>query len=89
MCFSDLGSILITPLISSETPDSVSIRPMVGSVVEQREFQLRCDITGVAPAASVGVRWYRGNETFEPLRRGEGGFFFFFFFFFTPSLPFL
>uniref|UniRef100_A0A8C3AI26 Ig-like domain-containing protein n=1 Tax=Cyclopterus lumpus TaxID=8103 RepID=A0A8C3AI26_CYCLU len=55
-----------------KTPDSVSIRPVVGSssAVEQREFQLQCDITSVAPAANVAVRWYRGNETFEPLRRG-------------------
>ncbi|XP_068435511.1 hemicentin-2 isoform X2 [Clinocottus analis] len=56
-----------------KTPDSVSIRPVgdSSSVVEQRELQLRCDITGVAPAANVAVRWFRGNETLEPLVRGS------------------
>ncbi|XP_075942835.1 vascular cell adhesion protein 1-like [Anarhichas minor] len=55
-----------------KTPDRVSIRPVdnLSSVVEEREFQLRCDVTSVAPAGSVAVRWYRGNETFEPLSKG-------------------
>lgn len=52
-----------------KTPDNVSIH-LVGnrsSVWEERMFQLRCDITNVAPAENLVVRWYRGNETFEPL----------------------
>lgn len=53
--------------ISPETPDSVSIRPvdnLSSVVVEEREVQLQCDITNVAPARNLTVRWYRGNETF-------------------------
>lgn len=52
-------------LISPETPDSVSIRPVdnLSSVVEEREVQLQCDITNVAPARKLTVRWYQGNET--------------------------
>ncbi|KAK9534774.1 hypothetical protein VZT92_007197 [Zoarces viviparus] len=55
-----------------KTPDSVSIRPVdnLSSAVEERAFQLRCDVTSVAPAGSVAVRWYRGNETIEPLSKG-------------------
>ncbi|KAM8843867.1 intercellular adhesion molecule 5-like [Spinachia spinachia] len=55
-----------------KTPDGVSIRAEDRSLpaVEGRDFQLRCDVTNVAPAGSVSVRWYRGNETFEPSSRG-------------------
>ncbi|XP_076608323.1 hemicentin-1 [Chaetodon auriga] len=56
-----------------KTPDSVSIRPVDNrsSVLEEREFQLQCDITNIAPARSLTVRWYRGNETFEPRIKGS------------------
>ncbi|XP_070703581.1 hemicentin-1 [Pempheris klunzingeri] len=56
-----------------KTPDSVSIRPVenLSSVVEDREFQLQCDITNVAPAQNLTVQWYRGNETIEPLAKGS------------------
>ncbi|XP_078125559.1 hemicentin-1 [Sander vitreus] len=56
-----------------KTPDSVSIRPVnnLSAVVEERELQLQCDITNVAPAGNLDVRWYRGNETFEPLIKGS------------------
>ncbi|XP_068435512.1 basal cell adhesion molecule isoform X3 [Clinocottus analis] len=70
----DGGNVSKTARVTvKETPDSVSIRPVgdSSSVVEQRELQLRCDITGVAPAANVAVRWFRGNETLEPLVRGS------------------
>lgn len=57
-----------------KTPDSVSVRLVDnGPVVEERAFQLRCDITNVAPAENLVVRWYRGNETFEPLIKGSLG----------------
>lgn len=48
----------------------------------ERAFQLQCDITNVAPARNLAVRWYRGNETFKP--RVEGGESFF-----TQALPIL
>lgn len=53
-----------------KTPDSVSIRTAgdINSVVEDKEFQLQCDITSVAPAQNLIVRWYRGNETIKPLK---------------------
>nr|XP_046271831.1 uncharacterized protein LOC124073572 [Scatophagus argus] len=56
-----------------KTPDSVSIRLVnnLSSVVEDQEFQLQCDITNVAPARNLVVRWYRGNETFEPPVNGS------------------
>lgn len=50
--------------------------------MEGREFQLQCDITNVAPARNLAVRWYRGNGTFEPRVRGGESFF-------TQALPFL
>ncbi|XP_029292846.1 hemicentin-2-like [Cottoperca gobio] len=48
-----------------KTPDSVSIRLAnnLSAVVEDREFQLQCDITNVAPAGNLVVQWYLGNET--------------------------
>ncbi|XP_070779077.1 vascular cell adhesion protein 1 [Enoplosus armatus] len=56
-----------------KTPDSVSIHPVDNrsSVVEGREVQLQCDITNVAPAQNLTVRWYKGNETFQPLIQGS------------------
>lgn len=59
-------------IISPETPDAVAIRRVDNSsvVLEKREFQLQCDITNVAPARSLAVQWYRGNETVE--LRGKG-----------------
>ncbi|XP_045888380.1 hemicentin-2-like isoform X2 [Micropterus dolomieu] len=56
-----------------KTPDSVSIHRVdnVSSVVvEERELQLQCDITNVAPAQNLTVLWYQGNETFKPLVTG-------------------
>ncbi|KAL6102636.1 uncharacterized protein ACO6RY_02203 [Pungitius sinensis] len=53
-----------------KTPDSVSIRAEDNVPMEGRNFQLWCDVTNVAPAGSVSVRWYRGNKTFEPSSRG-------------------
>lgn len=54
-------------------PDSVSVRPVDNfmSVREGKEIQLQCDITNVAPARDLSVRWYKGNETFGPLIRGS------------------
>ncbi|XP_036945278.1 hemicentin-2-like [Acanthopagrus latus] len=47
-------------------PDSVSILLVddAGPVVEAVDFQLQCDITNVAPARNLAVRWYIGNENF-------------------------
>ncbi|XP_010775772.1 hemicentin-1-like isoform X2 [Notothenia coriiceps] len=48
-----------------KTPDSVSVSTVnnLSSVVEDKEFQLQCDITNVAPAGNLVVQWYRGNKT--------------------------
>ncbi|XP_068605961.1 vascular cell adhesion protein 1 [Brachionichthys hirsutus] len=56
-----------------KSPDSVSIRRLdsPNAVTEGREFHLQCDVANVAPARSVAVRWYRGNESFEPQIRGS------------------
>ncbi|XP_026212208.1 hemicentin-2-like [Anabas testudineus] len=48
-----------------KTPDSVSISSNVSLVMEDQLFQLRCDITNVAPARSLAVWWYQRNDTFE------------------------
>ncbi|CAB1454197.1 unnamed protein product [Pleuronectes platessa] len=55
-----------------KTPGSVSIRPVHNgtSVVEGSELQLQCDVISAAPARSLTVRWYQGNETLQPLIRG-------------------
>lgn len=46
-------------------PDSVSVTRLdnLSSVVENQQFQLRCDITAVAPARHLVVRWFQGNKT--------------------------
>lgn len=54
-------------IISPEKPDSVSILLVdnVSPVVEKPEdFQLQCDITNVAPAGNLAVRWYIGSVNF-------------------------
>lgn len=77
-----LWSFFCPIIISPETPDSVSIALVnnLTSVVEEREFQLQCDITNVAPARNLTVLWYHGNETLEPHVRGL---------YFSQALPFL
>lgn len=58
---------------STEMPDQVSITH-VGSqstVVENKQIQLQCNITGVAPAQHLTVSWFQGNKTL--LTVGEGG----------------
>lgn len=64
-CKKDLNFILY------KTPDTVSIRSVDGlsAVVENRQIQLQCDVTNVAPARNLVVRWFKGNESFEP--RGD------------------
>ncbi|XP_034075869.1 hemicentin-1-like [Gymnodraco acuticeps] len=48
-----------------KTPDNVSVSTVdnLSSVVDDKEFQLQCDITNVAPAGNLVVQWYRGNTT--------------------------
>uniref|UniRef100_A0A672IYR1 Ig-like domain-containing protein n=1 Tax=Salarias fasciatus TaxID=181472 RepID=A0A672IYR1_SALFA len=55
-------------VIIYKTPDSVSIRPLENSssVLEDRAFQLHCDIINVAPAQMLTVQWYRGSEAIGP-----------------------
>ncbi|XP_056869919.1 hemicentin-1-like [Takifugu flavidus] len=50
-----------------KTPDHVSIRAVdhLSAVVENKQFQLQCNITGVAPARHLTVRWYQGNKTLQ------------------------
>ncbi|XP_061605913.1 uncharacterized protein icam3 [Phyllopteryx taeniolatus] len=51
-----------------KTPDSVTVRP-VNNATEGEQCQLHCDIINVAPAQSLIVRWYQGNQTIEPSLR--------------------
>lgn len=55
-------------LIIYKTPDSVSIHPgdNSSSVLEDREFQMQCDVINVAPARMLTVQWYRGDEAIGP-----------------------
>ncbi|XP_068434450.1 intercellular adhesion molecule 5 [Clinocottus analis] len=47
-----------------KTPDNVSVSALdQGPMVEGTEYQLKCDITNVAPVQQLKVTWYRGNET--------------------------
>uniref|UniRef100_A0A3B5BBZ4 Hemicentin-1-like n=1 Tax=Stegastes partitus TaxID=144197 RepID=A0A3B5BBZ4_9TELE len=47
-----------------KTPDTVSVSAVhPGPMVEGTDYQLKCDISSVAPAGSLTVKWYRGNET--------------------------
>lgn len=55
---------------SIETPDIVFISTNLRSVVEGGKFQLRCDIINVAPAQSLAVHWYQGNDTSKQLIKG-------------------
>lgn len=59
---------------STETPDSVSVSHVdnLSVVVEKRQFQLQCDVIGVAPVQHLTVRWYQGNRTV--LSAGKGDF---------------
>lgn len=34
-----------------------------GPMVEGTEYQLICNVSGVAPVQNLKVKWYRGNET--------------------------
>lgn len=74
-CFSCTGDVFISSrsIFPTETPDHVSITPVghLSAVVENKLFQLQCDITGVAPAQHLTVRWYQGNKTLQTL--GKGG----------------
>ncbi|XP_056256732.1 hemicentin-2 [Seriola aureovittata] len=54
-------------------PDSVFISPVqnLSSLVVGEELQLQCHIIHVAPAQNLVVRWYKGNDTFEPHIKGS------------------
>lgn len=54
-------------------PDGVSVRRLdnLGAVVEKQQFQLQCNVTSVAPARLLSVRWYQGNRTLPS--QGKGG----------------
>ncbi|KAJ0057915.1 hypothetical protein NL108_003061, partial [Boleophthalmus pectinirostris] len=53
---------------SLEKPDNVSIRIEGGNaiVMEKELYTLVCEVTSVAPAKSVMVNWFKGNESFTP-----------------------
>lgn len=74
-CFSCTGDVFISScsIFPTEMPDSVSIRPVdhLSTVVENKQFQLQCNIPGVAPARHLTVRWYQGNKTLQTV--GKGG----------------
>lgn len=54
-------------IILYKQPDSVSLS-VEGShtVLKEDTHTLVCEITSVAPAKSVRVRWFQGNESFTP-----------------------
>ncbi|XP_061556931.1 basement membrane-specific heparan sulfate proteoglycan core protein-like [Phycodurus eques] len=53
-----------------KTPDSVTVRPVNNAIfLEGEQCRLHCDIINVAPAQSLIVRWYQGNQTIEPSLR--------------------
>lgn len=69
MCFLKFRFFFFTlhKIVSPEKPDSVSILLVdnADSVVkEDVDFQLMCEITNVAPAGNLTVRWYIGNVNF-------------------------
>ncbi|XP_057717561.1 hemicentin-2-like isoform X2 [Corythoichthys intestinalis] len=50
-----------------KTPDSVTVRSVNNATfLEGEQCQLHCDIINVAPAQSLLVRWYHGNQTIKP-----------------------
>ncbi|XP_061703190.1 uncharacterized protein LOC133515010 isoform X2 [Syngnathoides biaculeatus] len=54
-------------VILYKTADSVTLRPVKDTMfLEGEQCQLHCDIINVAPAQSLIVRWYQGNQTIEP-----------------------
>lgn len=57
-------------IILYKQPDSVSVSIEGGhtSLKEDNIYTLVCEITGVAPAKNVRVRWFQGNESFTPPR---------------------
>ncbi|XP_030592531.1 hemicentin-1-like [Archocentrus centrarchus] len=45
-------------------PDSVSVSAVDhSSILEGREYHLKCDINNVAPVQNLSVKWYKGKET--------------------------
>nr|XP_014263580.2 hemicentin-1 [Maylandia zebra] len=57
----------VSPVITVyKTPDSVSVSDMGhGSMVEGREYDLKCDIINVAPVQYVTVSWYKNSEKIQ------------------------
>lgn len=54
-------------IILYKQPDSVSLRVEGGrTTLKEDTYTLVCEITSVAPAKSVRVRWFQGNESFTP-----------------------
>lgn len=49
--------------IYTETPDSVSIRPVnhTGPMVAGKEYQLLCEVQNIAPVQYLTLRWYKGQ----------------------------
>lgn len=57
----------------SELPESISINHVgsASAVEEDKEFQLQCNITNVAPVRNLAVLWYQDNKIFNPENKGE------------------
>lgn len=46
-----------------KSPDEVQVSPKTtGSMTEGKPFQLKCDISNVAPGGKVQVKWYQGDK---------------------------
>lgn len=53
-------------------PDKVSLSGHAGPLVQDREYEMRCDVFNVAPVKNLLVHWYKGNtiistHTFDDL----------------------
>ncbi|XP_030592530.1 intercellular adhesion molecule 1-like [Archocentrus centrarchus] len=61
----DHSQCLVSPVITVyKPPDSVSVSAVDhSSILEGREYHLKCDINNVAPVQNLSVTWYRGKET--------------------------
>ncbi|XP_077591222.1 hemicentin-2 [Stigmatopora nigra] len=72
MAFLPGGDYCMKPLNFTlyKTPDTVTVRSVNNvTFMEGQPCKMHCDIINVAPAQSLIVRWYHGNQTIEPSNR--------------------
>uniref|UniRef100_A0A665UHL6 Ig-like domain-containing protein n=1 Tax=Echeneis naucrates TaxID=173247 RepID=A0A665UHL6_ECHNA len=70
-CFSNLKDgeqcVKKLPIAVYKMPDhvSMSLPSLMGPMVEDEEYRLKCGIVNVAPARNVYVRWYKGSQLIQ------------------------